>query len=79
METISIKNSFVRFGGHRFAGGFTLSHDEVHTLEENLLKAHQNLPQLSENKSGYTADARLSLDDVNWGMHRLIEPLSPKL
>ena len=67
----------VRFGGHRFAGGFTLSHDEVHTLEENLLKAHQNLPQLSENKSGYTADARLSLDDVNWGMHRLIEPLSP--
>ncbi len=74
META--KDSFIQFGGHKMAGGFAVSHEHIHTLEEALNKAYESMPQ---NESDLTTflDAELQLGDVSWNTYRHIEQLAP--
>ncbi|MEK7514524.1 MAG: single-stranded-DNA-specific exonuclease RecJ [Patescibacteria group bacterium] len=73
----STKNVFTRFGGHRLAGGFTVSADGIHIIESELLKAHAALSEESLSKPTPIIDARLLLGDIDWGLYKMIDLLSP--
>ncbi|MEK7179993.1 MAG: single-stranded-DNA-specific exonuclease RecJ [Patescibacteria group bacterium] len=73
------KEGFVKFGGHRLAGGFSVSHEEIHTLPKRLNDAYvlslegktpEILPSIE-------IDTVLSLDEVNQKTFNLINSLSP--
>jgi single-stranded-DNA-specific exonuclease len=74
META--KDSFIQFGGHKMAGGFAVSHEHIHTLEEALNKAYESMPQNDGDLATFL-DAELALEDVSWNTYRHIEQLAP--
>ncbi|PIP87411.1 single-stranded-DNA-specific exonuclease RecJ [Candidatus Campbellbacteria bacterium CG22_combo_CG10-13_8_21_14_all_36_13] len=67
----------VEFGGHEFSGGFSVTEDGVHHLEEAFTKAYTALGADDVIKSLIEIDTKLSLDDVNWQNYDEIEKLSP--
>jgi single-stranded-DNA-specific exonuclease len=77
------KESFIDFGGHELAGGFTVQNDKIHFLEEALSKSFNKIttspsrhPSLiKEGKEG--GDMNLSLSDVNMKNWREIEKMAP--
>jgi single-stranded-DNA-specific exonuclease len=64
------------FGGHAFAGGFSLAADQAHLLEEEINKAYQKVKSKSVSIDRFV-DKKLSIDDVNWEVYKLIEKLAP--
>lgn len=68
---------FIEYGGHSFAGGFSLLEDSVHTLEEELSNSFILVGKTAEVKESCVADAELLLSDVNEITWREIERLSP--
>ncbi|MDQ5922637.1 MAG: single-stranded-DNA-specific exonuclease [Patescibacteria group bacterium] len=69
--------SFVDFGGHELAGGFTVKTDQVHFLEENLSVSYRDVKRLlKENKDkNFDVEADFSILTMkNW---KEIEKLSP--
>ncbi len=69
---------FLGFGGHKMSGGFSISHEKVHLLEEELCKAYEVLhtdivPVVQE----VFIDKKMRLDDVNWLTYNTVEQLSP--
>lgn len=73
------KESFASFGGHKEAGGFVVTRETVHFLEEQLVSAYQTFTFTEEDKKlvSYTLDAELSLSDVTLPVYKAIEPLAP--
>ncbi len=76
------KETFLQFGGHDGAGGFSVSHENVHTLEEELSKAYKKLKQQKKESSvsqeeSLLVDQKFSLDDVNWETQETIEQFAP--
>ncbi len=73
------KDSFASFGGHKEAGGFVVTHETVHFLEDKLVSAYQSFSFKEEEHKlvSYTVDAELSLSDVTLGNYKAIEPLAP--
>jgi single-stranded-DNA-specific exonuclease len=65
------------FGGHAGAGGFSVSHEEIHFLEERILKVYSedksNDEEIDENK----AEAIINIDDVTSANYSVIEKLAP--
>jgi len=55
------KNFFTHVGGHKFSGGFALSDENVHTLEEELLKAFKKIKDKTSEKEKVFIDSELSL------------------
>jgi len=69
---------FVEFGGHKMSGGFSVSFEKIHLLEESLVTASNLLCE--ENKKGNEkifADAELHLKNVNEKTVSEISKLSP--
>ncbi len=71
------ENSFLTFGGHKAAGGFSVSHDEIHYLEERLIKVLIDYKTSNMEKSQLMIDATISLDDVTNENFKVIDSLSP--
>jgi single-stranded-DNA-specific exonuclease len=72
----STEKIFKQFGGHRFAGGFSVDFKTVHTLREILNEAYSKTENIScEEKE--EVDSLLSLDDVNETFYKKIERFSP--
>ncbi|MCX6755741.1 MAG: single-stranded-DNA-specific exonuclease RecJ [Candidatus Nomurabacteria bacterium] len=76
------ENSLLEFGGHVGAGGFAVSHSEVHFLEERLNIVHANIisnktDEVEENNNSYMIDASITLDDVNNENYKVIEKMAP--
>jgi len=69
------KKLFIDFGGHAYSGGFSASHEKIHELETELLKAYSTLEK--EEEESMVIDKKLSLDDVNWDTYRILEKLAP--
>ncbi|MDD5720877.1 MAG: DHHA1 domain-containing protein [Candidatus Pacebacteria bacterium] len=78
--------SFVDFGGHELAGGFTVCDDKIHFLEEALSVSFKKIttPLRSESehpsliKEGKNIkDMKLSLSDVNMKNWKELEKLAP--
>jgi len=56
---------FEHAGGHAAAGGFTVSKDHIHNLEEELATAYVGIKQDIPEKSIFI-DQKMSLDDIGW-------------
>ncbi|MCA9353286.1 single-stranded-DNA-specific exonuclease RecJ [Candidatus Nomurabacteria bacterium] len=70
------KDSFVSFGGHKGAGGFSVSKDKIHFLEEELSKNSKR----GENETGEVEsifDTTLSLIDVSRESAEMLRKMSP--
>lgn len=67
---------FLNVGGHEFSGGFSISHEKIHLLEDELVGAYEKVRRPREEKE-IMIDAILSLDDVNWSTYGEVEKLAP--
>jgi single-stranded-DNA-specific exonuclease len=65
---------FLEFGGHKFSGGFSVSHEKIHLLEEKLIEASLHTPP-KENL--VWIDDELDLSLVNESTINKIEKLAP--
>jgi single-stranded-DNA-specific exonuclease len=71
------ENSLAGFGGHSGAGGFSVSHKEIHFLEERILKVFDKDWGTGEEVLPDEAEATISIDDVTSGNYSVIEKLAP--
>lgn len=72
------EESLLEFGGHEGAGGFSVSHESIHFLEERLEAAYQQVKRIETVSAPHAiAEADLSLDEVNAITSRDIEQLAP--
>ncbi|MFA6251344.1 MAG: single-stranded-DNA-specific exonuclease RecJ [Candidatus Paceibacterota bacterium] len=69
--------SLLEYGGHKGAGGFSVSYDEIHFLEERLLKVFGDSIVEEESDEELKVDATISIDDVTNENYRVIEKLAP--
>ena len=70
--------SFIDFGGHELAGGFTVPSDKIHFLEEALSLSFDKVKKDPSTDSGQeNHDMKLTLDNVNMKNWREIEKLEP--
>jgi len=72
------QGSFDDFGGHEGAGGFSVSYEEIHFLEERLVEAYEKVKKDTvEDEGAISAEAIISLDDVNENTFNEINKLAP--
>ncbi len=71
------EQSLLGFGGHSGAGGFSVSHEEVHFLEERLLTVFDGITDIKEVQGDTDIDATITMDDVTIPNYRVIEKLAP--
>lgn len=65
-------------GGHNAAGGFSVSHERVHTLQEELARAADGLwKELGAEGAVPESDARASLSEVTPGLFKEVSCLAP--
>ncbi len=69
--------TFLDVGGHEFSGGFSVSHEAIHFLEDTLVSAYLNLPKKEKESGVIEVDAELTLDDVTKDNYKNIEKLAP--
>jgi single-stranded-DNA-specific exonuclease len=68
---------FINRGGHEFSGGFSVEHESIHLLEDELVLAYQRIEKTSLGTTQIDADATLSLHDVNRETYHLVNQLAP--
>lgn len=71
------KEYFIQFGGHEASGGFMVSHEHIHILETQLSLEYDAMEKKLIDERGIFVDAKLSLDDVNWGNYEEMSALAP--
>ena len=71
------ENSLLEFGGHKNAGGFAVSHEEIHFLEERLIKVFDDKGGEVGEENKYDLDATISMDDVTNENYNVIKKLAP--
>ncbi len=71
------KDIFVDYGGHKGAGGFSLLQENIHTLEDRLNEAFQELIKEDQIIADILLDKKLSLDEVNWNTYSSVEKFAP--
>lgn len=70
----STKDSFIEFGGHKGAGGFSVSLESLTNLEQNLSEALKNLASEEESlESGLV----ISLNDIGEGLWQTVSQFAP--
>ncbi|MFA7310164.1 MAG: single-stranded-DNA-specific exonuclease RecJ [Candidatus Paceibacterota bacterium] len=70
------EDAFEEYGGHSASGGFSVSHEQVHTLPEIMEKAAQALTQ-AQCAEARSHDALVTLREVAWPLYRDISKLAP--
>ena len=71
------ERSLLGFGGHKGAGGFSVSHEEIHFLEERILKVLGADKEIEEEAKDDEAEAIINIDDVTNTNYSVIEKLAP--
>lgn len=56
------KDSFLEFGGHKMSGGFSVSNEKIHTLEDSLIEASTHVVNMD---SEIMVDTELKLKDIS--------------
>lgn len=69
--------SLLGFGGHKNAGGFSVSYEEIHFLEENLLKVFNDQEKKEDSEKDYLIDTTILIDDIIYENYQIIEKLAP--
>lgn len=72
----SLKDSFVDFGGHELAGGFSVSQKNIHFLEEKLCESFSEHKQESIDKNTII-DEELALSDISEITYSHLEKMMP--
>lgn len=75
MSSVST-GTFENVGGHEEAGGFSISSDIIHTLEDELVKVYQTVRKEKET-SELAVDTTLALSEVTWVNWKQIERFAP--
>lgn len=65
------------FGGHHASGGFSVSHESVHTLQERLAEAFENLSSKAKEREEKQPDAEILLSEVSNTLLRDFSRLAP--
>ena len=68
---------FLDKGGHEFSGGFSVSPEHIHFLEDELVNAYHLIEKKETKPEAYRIDAELSLSEVNEETFRAIDLLAP--
>ena len=69
--------TFLDVGGHEMSGGFSISNEKIHALEEAIIEAYQKLERRVKKDVSIKPDATLSLDDVNMKTWEIVDQLAP--
>lgn len=69
--------SFIEYGGHELAGGFTVDSDRIHFLEEDLSNSFHKVKRDNAKNNEIAYDIKSTLDNVNIKNWREIEKMSP--
>lgn len=77
VELMSSTAVFSEFGGHKFAGGFSVSEEKIHFLEKEIEEAYEKVKLENFEEEIVLADAKLSFSDINADTYRMIEKLAP--
>ncbi len=72
----SVDGAFEQFGGHRFAGGFSVNFESIHSLRETLNIAYAK-NGISVTELPVEVDAIISLDDVTDTLYERVERFAP--
>lgn len=65
------------FGGHHASGGFSVSHEHIHTLPEVLARAYEMCGSEAREEVAYAVDARITLHDIGDTLLRTLDLLAP--
>lgn len=68
---------FLDKGGHEFSGGFSVSGEHIHYLEDELVKAHEMISIKATKPEAYVIDAPLTLREVGEETFQAIDLLAP--
>jgi single-stranded-DNA-specific exonuclease len=75
------ENTLLEFGGHELAGGFAVTHEQVHFLEEHLCVAYKSIqgsdPKKNEGDGPRGVDKKMLLEEVTIENYEQIEKLAP--
>lgn len=69
--------SFIDFGGHELAGGFTVKTDQIHFLEENLSTSYSNVKRELKDDENKNFDVEADFSILTMKTWKEIEKLSP--
>lgn len=67
----------IEFGGHHASGGFSVSHEAVHTLPEKLKEAAAQMELIPESEESIATDADLRLREVSSTFYKELSQLAP--
>jgi single-stranded-DNA-specific exonuclease len=72
---------FSEFGGHSMAGGFTISDEKIHFIEDSLNVVFDNIKSATNisipSQADILADKKIAVEDLNENLWREINQLSP--
>jgi single-stranded-DNA-specific exonuclease len=71
------RSTFAEFGGHSAAGGFSITTEQVFTLEQALCEALSRLPENEGDNLFSRADAELTLAEATHSLLTNVERLAP--
>lgn len=69
--------SLLEFGGHHASGGFSVSHEHVHTLPERLAQAANELADTAREAARVESDLDIRLHDVSTELLRELSAMAP--
>ena len=67
----------LQYGGHFASGGFVISNEAIHHLDDHLNSAFELLLKEEKSIEPDYIDMEISLDEVSWNMYGEIEKLAP--
>jgi single-stranded-DNA-specific exonuclease len=70
-------NLFENFGGHEGAGGFSISAQNIHFLEESLNTAYPHVAKEKKEERVFEYDTELRLSDVTTSLYFEVQKLAP--
>lgn len=70
-------HALIEFGGHAFSGGFSVSHERVHTLGDELNRAYGRVRESDTPETTLVVERELALDDIRDATHRAVALLAP--
>ncbi|MDP6387970.1 MAG: single-stranded-DNA-specific exonuclease RecJ [Candidatus Pacebacteria bacterium] len=73
----SAGKTLIEYGGHVFSGGFSVSVENVHNLEDVLCGSYEKMKINNSEDIKEFIDKKLLIDDVNWDTYKIIEQLAP--
>lgn len=74
---VEAKDSFIEFGGHAASGGFSVSHEKIHTLQADLAAAAARLTRKEKEIAEHNYDALVTLREVAWPLFKDVSQLAP--